>query len=50
MVDLRFYSIYLAFLSALEAELKEKYPALSEEERRIYFDMALKKYFLDNSN
>ena len=47
MYENKFYKLYLAFLSELTVELKEKYPELSEDQRRICLDIILEKVLLN---
>ena len=49
IVGVRFkkvYKIYLAFMSQLDAEIKEKRPELSEDQRRSYIDIVLSRLLL----
>ena len=47
MVDNPLKKIFLAFLSELDKEIKEKHPELSEDQRRIYADYLLNKLLLN---
>ena len=46
MVNKKVYKIYLAFMSQLDAEIKEKRPELSEDQRRSYIDIVLSRLLL----
>ena len=50
MYENKFYKLYLAFLSELTVELKEKYPELSEDQRRMCVDIVIDKLLLDPVN
>lgn len=47
MVDNPLKKIFLAFLSELDKEIKEKYPELSEDQRRAYSDYLLSKLLIN---
>ena len=46
MVNKKVYKIYLAFMSQLDAEIKEKRPELSEDQRRSYIGIVLSRLLL----